>query len=86
MSYIVELTNIRPQWFVNAWLDSFQEAKRKSQSGQTYPVKYLIDGFTDITYHWNHVYPDCVYKDDAFGEKVTFPDEQTYTWFLLRWS
>lgn len=84
MSYVVELTNIRPTWFVNAWIDSFKKGLKSDRL--RYVEKYLRGEKIDVAYDWNHAYPDCVYKDDYFGETVTFPDEQSYAWFVLRWS
>lgn len=59
-----------PKWFSNAWVDAFYKSHPRTVSRDS----------------WNCAYPDYVYKGNAHFETVTFPDEQSYTWFLLKWS
>ena len=59
-----------PKWFSNAWRDAFYNS---------HPRTISRNG-------WNRIYPDCVWEGNGLYETVTFPDEQSYTWFVLRWS
>ena len=59
-----------PKWFVNAWADAFYKSHPKTISRDS----------------WNRSYPDYVHKGSAKCDTVTFPDEQSYIWFMLKWS
>lgn len=74
MSYIVDVT-YSPNWYVNAWVDAFY----KSAS---------LRDYDDHAGYWNRSYPDYVYNWGGIDgpNTVTFPDEQSYIWFKLRWS
>ena len=74
MSYVVEVT-YSPNWYVNAWCDVYYA------KGATLHELPFADG-------WNHAYPDYVYNWGGIDgpATVTFPDEQSYTWFVLKWS
>ena len=72
MSYVVDVT-YTPKWYLNAWCDAvYKSAARGSLGGD----------------HWARLYPDYVYNWGGYAgpTTVTFPDEQSYTWFVLRWS
>ena len=74
MSYIVDVT-YSPRWYVNAWVDAFH--KKASHRGYDDP-----DGY------WNRAYPDYVFNWGGIDgpNTVTFPDEQSFVWFKLKWS
>lgn len=72
MSYVVDVTH-QPKWYVNAWMDAF----------------YMSGARLTGDNSWNLFYPDYVFNWGAgpYGPNtVTFPDEQSYIMFLLRWS
>jgi hypothetical protein len=59
-----------PKWFINAWRDSF----------------FDNDVRRGTLLRWNSSYPDYVFSMGREEITVTFPDEQSYVWFVLRWS
>ena len=72
MSYIVDVTD-KPKWFLNAWYDAFKISPEPRKLARR---------------SWVRLYPDYVYTWGGYAgpTTVTFPDEQTYTWFVLKWS
>lgn len=74
MSYVVDVTD-KPKWFINAWRDAFKRSPRDGSAIKT-------------ERSWDRLYPDYVYKwgGDFGPTTITFPDEQSYIWFRLKWS
>lgn len=75
MSYVVDVTDI-PDWLQNSWSDVYD--------------RYLEGGEIGPFPCWSSTY-GYVYElvDNAvlYGNRtVTFPDEQSYIWFVLKWS
>ena len=78
MSYVVDVGSRysdRPKWFINAWRDAFkrEDLRDPRRAGRR---------------SWFRLYPDYVHTwgGDHAPTTVTFPDEQTYIWFVLKWS
>ena len=73
MSYIVDVTD-KPKWFLNAWRDAFKISPDRD--------------WKRARRSWFRLYPDYVYTwgGDHAPTTVTFPDEQSYVWFVLKWS
>ena len=73
MSYVVNVTD-KPKWYVNAWFNAFYTFGKTDTFARA-------DG-------WGNAYPDYVWKWGGIDgpNTVTFPDEQSYIWFVLRWS
>ena len=71
MSYVVEVDfKPYPNWYINAYQDSL-----------------VNDGVPrGVSSSWNLRYPDYVHLMNIERITVTFPDEKTYTWFVLKWS
>ena len=83
MSYVVDVT-YSPKWYVNAWCDAFY----KSDADAWVDAFYKSGEKTMPDHGWNISYPDYVYNWGGGDgpNTVTFPDEQSYVWFRLRWS
>jgi hypothetical protein len=77
MSYVVDVT-YSPNWYVNAWMDAYYKSGDQIREGGD----QIREG------NWNRSYPDYVYNwsGSSGPNTITFPDEQTYIMFLLRWS
>ena len=73
MSYVVTLKATRsPRWFINAW-DQIMSSRME-----------LVE--TTIC-SWNEIYDSMLaIEKPAFVWTITFPTEQDYTWFVLKWS
>ena len=72
MSYVVTVYDDITVWFENAWADLF--------SAFSQPGSPLL---TDM---WYKAYDNIIEFVGGDEWKITFPSEQDYIWFVLKWS
>lgn len=81
MNYIFSLSTV-PLWYVNAWNAA---TRRPAAAGEVWPPPTGPISPADV---WNREYPK--YRLNENGRTgywtITFPDEQSYVWFVLKWS
>lgn len=80
MSYVValKLATYMPSWFSNAWSPIYEHRDKGE----------VRDLYSQIA-AWNKTYNNVIaveQPDSGWVWTITFPTEQDYTWFVLKWS
>ena len=79
MSYVVKIIPVKymPSWFRNAW----SSVRHHYDRGDVLSRDRRINA-------WNKTYNNVITvgENPEYVWTVTFPTEQDYTWFLLKWS
>jgi hypothetical protein len=70
MSYIVTAYDDDTIWFENAWANLYT----------------LTGGDPELTVVWEGTYNSTILFINGDEWEITFPSEQDYIWFVLRWS
>ena len=81
MSYVFSLATV-PLWYINAWNAA------TTRSAAFDEVWLRSTGWISPADVWNREYPKYRLNEDGRTGHwaITFPDEQSYIWFVLKWS